>query len=387
MYHLSEIKALVSKYSLSKEDVLLLSELHHKRIPYKNVFLSSEYRRLTNEIKKIKEKYKFSFLDIGKFAILFDMAPLITDSNYDNILSILTPKEIEEKKRIEDLKLEEKIKTEIKNTDQITQQNRIKSLLEPLKLISQEIKKISTLKVEELTDFKTSIIENESIIIERGGDDKLFQFLKVDAFLQDYRNRILVDIEDIISVYDEAEIERAIIADDKIDKTSLEFLADNFRNSANILDGGIDKSFKGKMNRLFETANKLEPTVNKQIETMRFYNAIAFAMLVSFLENKKIRFFEIYSAFDKQGVFDNSWQKNVAAKLGSIDIRLANLNNQMTDLNDNFIRLAESSEDIAREMKIGFEGMNSRLATNNLLTAITTYQVYKINKNTKGFNN
>ena len=400
MYHLSEIKALVSKYSLSKEDVLLLSDLHHKRIPYKNVFFSSEYRRLTNEIKKIKGKYQFSFLDIGKFAIVFDMAPLITDSNYDNILSILTPKEIEEKKRIEDLKLEEKIKTEIKNTDQITQQNRIKSLLErpvkkpkyiarltktvsPLKLISHEIKKISSLKVEELTDFKTSIIENESIIIERGGDDKLFQFLKVDAFLQDYRNRILVDIEDIISVFDEAEMERAIIADDKIDKTSLEFLADNFRNSANILDGGIDSSFKGKMNRLFETANKLEPTVNKQIETMHFYNAIAFAMLVSFLENKKIRFFEIYSAFDKQGVFDNSWQKNVAAKLGSIDIRLANLNNQMTDLNDNFIRLAESSEDIAREMKIGFEGMNSRLATNNLLTAITTYQVYKINKNKK----
>jgi len=56
----------------------------------------------------------------------------------------------------------------------------------------------------------------------------------------------------------------------------------------------------------------------------------------------------------------------------------------MTELNDNFIRLAESSEDIAREMKIGFEVMNSRLATNNLLTAITTYQVYKINKNTKG---
>jgi len=387
MYHLSEIKALVSKYNISREDVLLLSNLHHKRLPYKKVLFSSEFRKLSKEIRETDKKYKFSFLDIGRCSILFEKSPLISDSNYEEIMTLLTPKEIEDKKRIEEKELREKTKSDREFTEKIAEQNRIDELLAPLKFISQEIKKISTIKVEELTDFKTSIIENESIIIERGGDDKLFQFLKVDAFLQDYRNRILVDIEDIISVFDEAEMERAIMADDKIDKTSLEFLADNFRNSANILDGGIDRSFKGKMNRLFETANKLEPTVNKQIETMRFYNAIAFAMLVSFLENKKIRFFEIYTAFDKQGVFDNSWQRNVAAKLGSIDIRLANLNNQMTDLNDNFIRLAESSEDIAREMKIGFEGMNSRLATNNLLTAITTYQVYKINKNTKGLIN
>ena len=205
--------------------------------------------------------------------------------------------------------------------------------------------------------------------------------------MQEYRKKIFKDIEEIKIIYNEKDLELAIIEDDKINKTSLEFLADNFRNSANILDGGIDRSFEGKLNRLFETAKLLKPTINNQIETMYFYNSMAFAMAIAFIDNKRIRYFEIYSAFDKLGVFDSSWQKNVAAKLGSIDIRLANLNNQMTDLNDNFIKLAESSEDIAKEMKIGFEGMNSRLATNNLLTAITTYQVYKINKNTKGLNN
>jgi len=256
-----------------------------------------------------------------------------------------------------------------------------------LKIITEQISEIKLIKLEKLNEFKEFIIENERYIIDKGVDEKLFQFLKVEAFLQDYRNRILLDIEGIINIYDEDEIKRAIDNDEKIDKSSMEYISDSLNNASNFLNGGIDNSFEGKLNRLFITAKLLKVTINNQIETMNFYNSIAFAMLIALIDNKRIRYFEIYSAFEKLGVFDSSWQKNVAAKLDSIDMRLANLNNQMTDLNDNFIRLAESSEDIAREMKIGFEGMNSKLATNNLLTAITTYQVYKINKNTKGLIN
>lgn len=256
-----------------------------------------------------------------------------------------------------------------------------------LKIVTEQISEIKLIKLEKLNELKEFIIENERNIIDKGGDEKLFQFLKVEAFLQDYRNRILLDIEGIISIYDEDEIKRAIDNDEKTDKSSMEYISDSLNNASNVLNGGIDNSFEGKLNRLFKTAKLLKVTINNQIETMYFYNSMAFAMLIALIDNKRIRYFEIYSAFEKLGVFDSSWQKNVAAKLSSIDMRLANLNNQMTDLNDNFIRLAESSEDIAREMKIGFEGMNSKLATNNLLTAITTYQVYKINKNTKGLIN
>ena len=163
MFEISEIKSFVSKYNISKEDVLLLSNLYHKRMPHKKVLFSSEFRKLSKEIREIDKKYKFSFLDVGKSSILFEKAPLISDSNYEEIMTLLTPKEIEEKKRIEEKELREKTKSDREFDAKIAEQNRIDELLAPIKLISKEIKKINALKIEELTEFKNSIIENESL--------------------------------------------------------------------------------------------------------------------------------------------------------------------------------------------------------------------------------
>ena len=55
------------------------------------------------------------------------------------------------------------------------------------------------------------------------------------------------------------------------------------------------------------------------------------------------------------------------------------MNNQLTELNQNFISLSESSENIVLELK----EINSSVMTNNMLQAITAYQTWRINKNTK----
>ena len=66
-------------------------------------------------------------------------------------------------------------------------------------------------------------------------------------------------------------------------------------------------------------------------------------------------------------------------KLDNIEIRLSQMNNQLTELNQNFISLSESSENIVLELK----EINSSVMTNNMLQAITAYQTWRINKNTK----
>jgi hypothetical protein len=55
------------------------------------------------------------------------------------------------------------------------------------------------------------------------------------------------------------------------------------------------------------------------------------------------------------------------------------INNQLTELNQNFILLAESSQILVEELK----ELNSNLSTNNMLQAITAYQTWRINRNTK----
>ena len=59
------------------------------------------------------------------------------------------------------------------------------------------------------------------------------------------------------------------------------------------------------------------------------------------------------------------------------------MSNQLTELNQSFISLVESSENVVSELK----EINSGVMTNNLLQAITAYQTWRVNKNTKSMLN
>lgn len=282
---------------------------------------------------------------------------------------------------IKDKEKREKIKENYVIYNKELKKQEANKKLEPklakLKTLKTQVEEVLSIKVNNVEDLKAFILENEKSIIEKGGDDKLFQFLKLDTFLQDYRSRIIEDINSNSDI-DFQMIERRIIEDEK--KDGLEKTIEQLNDSINSLEGRAKTSLTSKIDNLFQLGKYLKPSISKEIETLNFYNSMAVGLVVFYLDDKKIRFFEIFESFEKLGVFDSSWQKNVASKLTSIDMRLAQLNNQMTDLNDNFTRLLVSSENIAQELKKGLESMNSKMDTNNLLSAITTYQVYKISK-------
>ena len=107
------------------------------------------------------------------------------------------------------------------------------------------------------------------------------------------------------------------------------------------LDGRRTKGFDANVEKLFELGDIMKPVLENQIKTLEFYNNMALAMIVFYLNDKKIRYYEIYEAFEKLGVFDSTWQKNVLNKLDNIEIRLAQISNQLTELNQNFITLID----------------------------------------------
>lgn len=278
-----------------------------------------------------------------------------------------------------------KRKTEIKREEKSQEDNlkkekldkEVQTQIKKVKKIQGQINNVSKILIPSISDFKSFVIKNETVIQEKGGEEQLFKFLKVDTFLNDFRTQILNDINELKELQIVNDLESQIIHHSK--KSSLERLSENLNDSVNRMDGQKGIGFESRLDELSKLGHNLTPTLNLQIETLRFYVSISMIMLEFYLFDKKIRYFEIYSSFEKLGVFDSTFQKNVLGKLDNIELRLSNISNQLTTLNNNFEVLIDSSENIITELK----GIKDGIDNTHLLQWINIYQNYKINKNTK----
>jgi hypothetical protein len=291
------------------------------------------------------------------------------------ILLIVSAKNDKQKKAIQqlDVKKMEEEKKKMKNEKLVQKLKKV----EELKL---QIDKIEDIIILNIDDFKDKIIENEKIIITKGGENQLFTFLKINSFLIEFQNRILRDKDELGKLINVDTLKNSIINDSK--RNELEKIHENLQSNLSILEGNNPTGFDSKLENLFLYGSNIQYSFENQIKTLEFYKNISITMLIFYLEDKKIRYYNIYEAFEKLGVFDSTWQKNVLNKLDRIEIRLTQINNQLTELNKNFISLVESSQDIVSELR----GINSNIMTNNMLQAITAYQTWRVNKDNKPHN-
>jgi DNA repair exonuclease SbcCD ATPase subunit len=278
-------------------------------------------------------------------------------------------------------KLEEKLRKEKENINKQKEIERkstaVKAKLEKADVLGNQLSEIQEVEIPDISEFKQLIVDNEKAINEKGGDKQLFSFMKIDSFLRDYRGRIISDQSGLKEVLDFEWLKSRIQSEGQ--RADLDKIIENLEDSSARLEGGKARGFDSNVDNLFRLGEVMKPTMENQIKTMVFYKNMAAAMVIFYLNDKKIRYFEIYEAFEKLGVFDSTWQKNVLNKLDSIEIRLSQISNQLTDLNQNFISLVESSENVVSELK----EINSNIISNNMLQAITAYQTWRINKNTK----
>ena len=243
---------------------------------------------------------------------------------------------------------------------------------EKLNVLQGHLDSLSDINTPIINDFITIIKELENQIIEKGGEDKLFEFLKVKTFLDDFRSRVIADIEDIKNT-DLSGIEQAIRKDEK--EKSLDDIANSFSDLAT--GGGLAT----KLNSLFEVGPKIKDSLEFEVMTLNLYKSLAASMTVFYVTNKRVEYFELFTAFEKLGVFNSSWQKEVSAKLSSIEDRLTMMTNQLVQLNEQFQTLIQNTDGIVQELRQGFSELNSSLEANNILQGITAYHTYK---NAKG---
>lgn len=126
------------------------------------------------------------------------------------------------------------------------------------------------------------------------------------------------------------------------------------------------------------------------------------SMITFLIQEDKFSFYEIYEIFDELNVFDSKWERDLSGKLSSINIAikesgksiegaLKEINNSIyshtIEINEKLDKLTYTTNNsikvLTDSMNTRLKSINSTIDANNLLTAINTYQLYKINKNTR----
>ena len=88
-----------------------------------------------------------------------------------------------------------KIQKKKENEDsKLLRENKIKKRIQKAEGLQENLNEVTKILIPQITDYKNIIIDNEKIILEKGGDNQLFSFMKIDTFLRDYRGRIINDI-------------------------------------------------------------------------------------------------------------------------------------------------------------------------------------------------
>ena len=157
------------------------------------------------------------------------------------------------------------------------------------------------------------------------------------------------------------------------------------------------KTKKGNIQSIF---NSIKDTPNQKVlneyveilkDEIHTYNLILFNslnMIVSLVEDDMITFYEIHEMFDTLNMFDSKHEKDVSQRLTNIGDGLEGLMYEIRDMgsqiSNSIGELSYVTEESNRQLTEQLKEIDSSVQTNNLLTGIQTYQMYKINKNTKG---
>lgn len=160
------------------------------------------------------------------------------------------------------------------------------------------------------------------------------------------------------------------------------------------------KTKKSNIQKIFEsienTSSKAElderlNLLKNQIHTYELLVFHSINMISALVSEDLITFYEIYESFDKIGIYNSNWENDVSDKLSTIGNKLDDLLLSIYEMENRIVSeisylnyvTQESFSDLNRSVTANLKDINSSIDVNNLFTAINTYQLYKINKQTK----
>ena len=168
----------------------------------------------------------------------------------------------------------------------------------------------------------------------------------------------------------------------------------------------ISNYLKTKRHNIQEVFTSIKKTKNKselenqvgilknQIHSYELLLFHSLNMITSVVEEDLIVFYEIYESFDKLNMFTSNWENEVSQKLSNIGEGLNDLMFSIDSMERNIVKglneltyvTQEGFLDLERSVTKELKSIDSSIKFNNLLTGISAYQLYNINKQTKGLN-
>lgn len=130
----------------------------------------------------------------------------------------------------------------------------------------------------------------------------------------------------------------------------------------------------------------LEGTFSKMCAV---YSALQFdgvQMINSLITNDMLTFYEVYTTLDDFSIWDSRYEKDVLSQLKNINDYLNTINRTLENQTQSILSSIERVTDRLIEQTEKISETRDAIQANNLITAISAYQLYKINKNTKSLN-
>lgn len=277
-----------------------------------------------------------------------------------------------------------------------------------IKVRGLEVKKEGTHK------FNIDLYEELKIKLNRAKEDYNAEILRIAAEqqrlekeeLEKKRSELIVNQKNVLTELDKD-------GNGEIDLIENEFNKLFSKNQKRVMD--MDKNYihqfvkvsnfiktkKQNTQKIFEsirdtsTQEELEERVALLKNQIHSYELLVFHsinMIGALVSEDLITFYEIYESFDKLAMFNSNWENEVSEKLTNIGDKLDDLMYSIYNMEQNIVSelshlsyvTQESFEDLNRSVTGQLKEIESSINTNNLLTGIQAYQLYKINKNTKG---
>lgn len=225
-------------------------------------------------------------------------------------------------------------------------------------------------------DELNTIIRKNQDIIKGKGDNYIKSFIKIKNYLDTKKSNIKNIFDEIkeYSVDDKSKFDRAKSLSRKTDMSLSECkrIIDEYHKNFNLKD----------------SIGLLENQI--YLWNLLFFHSLN--MIDSLIRDDKITFYEIYEKFDKLGIFNSNWENEVSEQLKNIEEGIGNLIRRIQQMESNLIlelqvmsyMNSKSIDELNHSVTQSLQSVNSSVNFNNLLTGIQTYQLYKINKNTKG---
>jgi hypothetical protein len=232
--------------------------------------------------------------------------------------------------------------------------------------VSKFIIDLDQITIPHLIEFRGFLSEYETDIIAESDRKTLYNLLKINEFLEDYRTKI-IDYKNYTQSYCEKE-------------DGYEFYENwkyrNFGESKITLKESIRMDILNFIN----STPSHKDNLNTFILNYNYYHNLAIMTIVFLIHKKQLQYLEIYSAFEKLGAFDSSWQKSIALKLNDIEDSIVNsigiLANKLDKIDSSFQNLNNQIASFEDSLK----SIDTSIQTNNMLSTINLIYLRKISK-------